>query len=180
MRVICLDSHIYVWGVKGQASEGQEDMIPRAKNFLHLIEENQPLVIVPSVVLFELLMPIAPQDHMQFVGRFRSNFMVVPFDVPAARLAAQVWHTRTDDGVIEDIRKNPEASRKAIIADCQIIGTALAHGASCIYSHDKKQMTRLSKGFIDVLEMEYEPDLFSQPQQASTLNNENENGDEED
>jgi len=34
MAVVCLDSQILVWGIKQQATAGQEDMIPRANAFL--------------------------------------------------------------------------------------------------------------------------------------------------
>ena len=60
------------------------------------------------------------------------------------------------------MKRDSAASRHALKADTQIIGTALAHGASCIYSHDTS-LKKMAEGFIEVLEMEYERDLFSSP-----------------
>lgn len=159
MRVVCLDSQVFVWGIKKQATVGQEDMIPLAQGFLRLLDKEQPLILVPSVVLFELLLPLPPKEHAHFVGRFWSDFMVVPFDVPAAQHAAAVWYTKKDDGTVQAVKEDLGASRTAIKADVQIIGTAIAHGATCIYSHDEP-LKKLAEGFIDVFPMTMEPTLF--------------------
>lgn len=51
MAVVCLDSQILVWGIKEQSSEGQEDMIPRAKAFLKWLDENNKKVVIAAPII---------------------------------------------------------------------------------------------------------------------------------
>jgi len=38
MKKVCLDTHILIWGVKGESTPGQEDMISKAKQFFKWLE----------------------------------------------------------------------------------------------------------------------------------------------
>jgi hypothetical protein len=35
MTLVCFDTHIIIWGVKGQATSGQEDKIDKAKYLIN-------------------------------------------------------------------------------------------------------------------------------------------------
>jgi len=63
MAVVCLDSQILVWGIKQQATAGQEDMIPRAKAFLKWLDDNDKKVIIPAPIITEILMPVPIEDY---------------------------------------------------------------------------------------------------------------------
>ena len=63
MSLVCFDNHVLVWGIKEQATPGQEDMIPRTKAFISKLQNDKVHVLIPSVVVAEFLMPIPPDMH---------------------------------------------------------------------------------------------------------------------
>jgi hypothetical protein len=63
MKIVCVDNHVLLWGLREFASPGQEDMIPRTKQFLADCKEQGVQVLVPSVVLAELLTAIEDRHY---------------------------------------------------------------------------------------------------------------------
>ena len=55
MKLVCVDNHVLVWGIKEQAMDGQEDMIPRTKAFFDDCKKNDIQIMVPAVVVGEML-----------------------------------------------------------------------------------------------------------------------------
>lgn len=51
MDLVCFDTQIIIWGVKRQATPGQEDNIDKAKYLINTCEENGIDIMVPSVVV---------------------------------------------------------------------------------------------------------------------------------
>ena len=58
MGIVCIDTHIVIWGIKKQATKGQENMISRAESFLNWLDENKKKIIIPVPVISELLVPV--------------------------------------------------------------------------------------------------------------------------
>jgi hypothetical protein len=73
---------------------------------------------------------------------------------------ARIWQDRDQRGVITLLKQRDRATRAELKADCMIVATAVAQGASCIYSHDDN-LAGFANGQIDVRRM---PDLASQLQ----------------
>ena len=45
MSIVCLDTHIVIWGIKKEASDGQENLILQAENFLKWLDENKKKIM---------------------------------------------------------------------------------------------------------------------------------------
>ena len=161
MRLICFDNHVLIWGLKEQSQEDQEDMITKTKKFINSIDDKDTLVLIPSIVLAEFLMPIPATLHAMVINLFNKNFIVAPFDALAASKHALIWQTN----------KPPEKASKTIKdgttkaelkADSMIVATAVSRKADCIFSHDNN-LKAMAKGFIDVMEIPFiaeEPEMF--------------------
>jgi predicted nucleic acid-binding protein len=124
-------------------------MIPRARQFIHDLEDNDYRILVPTVVMFELMMVVPPDQHHKFLGYYRRHFLLADLNAPASKFAAEVWYRNSEDGTIDAIRDEPEATKTKAKVDCQIIGTALAHEVTTVYSEDP-HIKRLGDGFLTV------------------------------
>ena len=153
MRIICLDNHPLIWGIKEQCTDGQEDMIPLTKKFIESID-NDTAVLIPAIVVAEFLLPI-PQDlHAMVINLFNRNFIIAPFDALCASKFSLIWNTNKNDA--QELLKNG-ATRAELKADSLIVATAVARKAECIYSYDRWIRT-IAKGFIDVKEILFIPE----------------------
>ncbi|MFC1549464.1 type II toxin-antitoxin system VapC family toxin [Nitrospirota bacterium] len=157
MKLVCLDNHILIWGIKEEATEGQEEMIPKAKRFFKWLEDEGVKVLIPANVIAEFLMLIPHEEHGKVIALFDKHFIVVPFDTAAASCFAGIWRERNDDGTIELVKKKGVTKNK-ITFDCQIVAIAVTHGASCIYSHDE-DIEKFAGSHIEVKQM---PEIFEQ------------------
>jgi hypothetical protein len=52
-RAICFDTAPLIWGVRGDASPGQEPMIERARSFIAELTTKGFAIMVPSPVIAE-------------------------------------------------------------------------------------------------------------------------------
>ena len=157
MKLVCLDNHILIWGIKEEATQGQEDMIPKAKRFFKWLEDEDIKVLIPANVIAEFLMLIPHEEHGNIISLFNKFFIVVPFDTAAASCFAKIWRKRNDDGTIERLKEDG-ATKNKITFDCQIVAIAVTHGASCIYSYDE-HIEKFADGYIEVKEI---PDIPEQ------------------
>jgi len=136
MTLVCLDTHILIWGIKGESTPGQEPMIDKAKNFLHWLDETKTKVMIPTIVISELLLPVPLAEHSAFLQVMQGKFIVAPFDILGAQALARVWQDKKGDGTIEQLKLDPRLTRAQMRADCQIVATALVNRADCIYTYD--------------------------------------------
>lgn len=157
MMLVCLDNHILIWGIKEEATAGQEEMVPKAKLFLKWLDDNDIKALIPANVIAEFLMLIPHDKHGEVMKYFHKYFVVVPFDAASASCFAKIWQQKNHEGIIDKLKQEGITKAK-ITFDCQIVATAVTHGASCIYSYDK-DMGKFANGHIEVKEM---PDLMEQ------------------
>ncbi|MBL0129276.1 MAG: PIN domain-containing protein [Flavobacteriales bacterium] len=134
-KVICLDSQVVVWGIKGEAEPGQEAKIGRAKALLALLAEEKAIIIIPAPVLSEILMRVPAAEHGKIVNFITARFRVPPFDAAAAAIAAQIRQKLMSEGEFKKIQKS--STREVVKFDIQIIAIAKLHGAKTIYSEDR-------------------------------------------
>ncbi len=152
MGLVCLDTHLLIWGVKEEAEAGQESMIPKTKAFLKHLDRSGDKVAIPSIVLGEFLMRVPADDHAQIINYLTRKFIILPCDLIAASMFARIWRSKQDDNTYDRLREDFSASREELKADCFIVATAVAHNASCIYSYDPK-LAKFAEGYIEVKEM---------------------------
>jgi predicted nucleic acid-binding protein len=161
MDLACLDTQILVWGLKEQATEVQQDMIPKAKAFLRHLDNKGTRVLVPALVVAELLMPVPPEQHAIVTNLFERSFMIGDFNLRASSFFARIWRSKIGDGTVASLQA-VGVFRAELRTDCLIVATAVAHGASCIYSNDER-VRRFADGHIRAMEMPSIPeqlDLF--------------------
>ncbi len=152
MKTVCIDNHVFIWGIREYAQPGQEDMIPRIIAFFDDCKKNGIKIMVPSLVLAELLTAIDPKLHAMTQNLIKSSFQIVPFDSAASSIFARLWRDRKDSGIVEQIQSELGATRQELKADCMIVATSIAHKADALYSHDKK-LKRFANGSIPVMEI---------------------------
>lgn len=152
MELICLDTHILIWAIKEQSTQGQEDMIKKAKAFLSYIDKHDIKALIPSIVLAEILMSIPVNTHRLVTNLIQKSFIVSPFDIQASEHFAKIWRDSKENKIIEDLTKNHNAKREELKSDCMIAATALCKNAKTLYTHDKK-LTKIAEPHISVSEI---------------------------
>ena len=103
MELVCLDTHILIWGIKEESEPGQEDKIPKAKSFLKWLEDKKAKILVPSVVVAELLMRVPREEHGKVIDFFQRKFIAPPFDTVAASCFAKIWREKADRNIIKKL-----------------------------------------------------------------------------
>lgn len=150
MSVVCIDTQILSWAILGQTSAIDDRLILRANHLLKKLDENKHRIIVASITVGELLTAIPDEEHADILGKFRQEWRIVDFNLRAAATFARMrrdWRTKQR---IRDIRDyDHSATKTELVADVMIIATAMAHGASLIYSHNVN-FRNMATGFIPV------------------------------
>ncbi len=152
MEKVCFDTQIIIWGVKEDATDGQEEMIDRAKRFVQSLTDEGKGILVPAIVIAELLSAIEPADHQFFVNLFARLFEIQPFDTVAAMKFAELWRERRPQVQEYALEHGIQATREEMKADCLIVATGIAAGAEAIYSHDSL-LREFANGRIPVHEI---------------------------
>tara|TARA_Y100000310_G_C20069107_1_gene528503 strand:+ start:51 stop:551 length:501 start_codon:yes stop_codon:yes gene_type:complete len=159
MKLVCFDNHVLIWGIKEEASPGQEDMIPRAKSFIKELDESNTKVLIPSVVIAEFLMRIPPEAHTTITNLFSKSFLVASFDTAAASHFATIWQAKKNQGGIAKIQEEMGTTREELKVDALIVATAVSHQVERIYSHDRG-VKAFGEGFVDVQEVPFIPSQY--------------------
>lgn len=170
MDLVCFDTQQMIWGIKEQATEGEEDMVARTKAFIRHLDEKGTRILVPSIVVAELLIRVPPELHSMVSNLVERSFVVGDFDLRASSCFARMWRDKKDRGVIQTLQHQASVAKVKLRADCMIAATAVANGASCIYSHDK-DVKAIAEGHILVREVpliEEQLDLFDPPGGATS------------
>ena len=83
--MVCLDTHVIIWGIKEEASPGQENMVQRAKSYIkHQVSQGVDLMI-PAPVVAEALIR-GEVDHLRTIRTIiEKSFFIAAFDSPAPR-----------------------------------------------------------------------------------------------
>lgn len=145
-NIVCFDTHIVIWGVKKTANPEQEDCIPKAVHLIEKCEKDGIEIIIPSVVVAELLCILDDDEKNKLLGTLEKHFLIIPFDLHAALHYSQIWRRH------HGLRAELGVTREQMKADFMIVSTAVARGASCIYSHDGP-LRAFAKGHIEIKEL---------------------------
>ena len=154
--MVCLDTHVIIWGIKGEASQGQEEMVQRAKSYIRHQEEQDVDLMVPAPVVAEAMIR-GDVDQLRTIRTIvERSFFIAAFDSPAAFLAAELERGRGAAKLLEE----GKAPRGHIRIDAQIAAIAIVQNAEAIVSHDPHMRT-VAQNRIPVIEL---PDI---PEQGS-------------
>lgn len=148
--IYCIDSNVIIWGIKRQASAGQQDMIARAELLFSNADEYQDYIVIPTVVAAEILAPELPEVRTKYLEILKKSFIVAPFDERAALKYAEILHNRFEE--VRKIANETGVSRQRMKVDHMIIATAIVNNANCIYTTDGGLKT-FANGLIDVRDL---------------------------
>ena len=152
-RGICFDTGRLIWGVREDATRGQEPMIERTSRYIEHLSKLGIAIMVPAPVVAEYLVG-ATETEIQEATLLRRGFEIPAFDLRAAMLAAELQR----GGVVNQIRDETGLSKPAIRIDAFIIAIAIANGAEEIVTHDTKGFRRLARGKIEIIEVPVIPE----------------------
>ena len=139
--------------VKGTTlTKDDKEKIKRADWLFRRLEQERAQVVVPTVAVTEYLTPIPKQNHADHLSLISSRCMIAPFDVKAASIAAALFYKGK-----EQRTKEKTEWRSKLRADCCIVATAKAAGASVFYTNDGKCL-KLAREVMDAYDLPDIPD----------------------
>lgn len=151
-NLVMIDSQIFVWGIKGYATDGQEAKIEQAKNFIDWLSENDYKILLPTPMMTELLSAVPKSEQPKVKAYFDKNFVVAPFDSIAAEKCGELINICLNDPVRKLAAIENRVSRHELKFDCLLVSIAITKRVSKIYSDDK-HLKKFACGQIDVLNM---------------------------
>jgi predicted nucleic acid-binding protein len=146
--VIAVDAQILIWGVRKLRPADRPDLVERCAQLLADYKSGQIPIMVPSIVVAQYLMGHSLEQQTRERSIIGSHFFVAPFDARAAAVAAQLY----DANLLKQVRQETQIGRQCLMADFKIIATAIAHGATALYSDDP-HMSKFSGGKLLVKEI---------------------------
>lgn len=152
-EIVCIDSNIFIWGVKGESSPTQKNKIAEAKEFLKWLDLQKLRILLPAPMLAEILSPVPPSEHEKITKLIGSNFLIAPFDYPAAVKCAELLHksfTETDKLKYREENSVPKQKMKY---DCMIAAICITRKVKFLYTHDVADMTKFCDQQITVKDM---------------------------
>lgn len=148
MSLACLDTAPVIWGVKGEHSPGQDEMVPRTKALIRQLHDEGFRVAIPAVVLGEAFVRVDPTKHASLLTLLERDFIIVPFDAAAALVFARLRRELKGNAAIDALVAAGH-TRRELAADMMILATVLARDADRLYTEDAALAT-VAKGRIDV------------------------------
>lgn len=178
MKLIAFDTQILIWGVQGSSRPSQRGMIPRTRSLIEEVAKQQTKrqteLVIPLPAAVEYVCGFPVDDQARQWATLSSRFRLIPFDLRAAQIASQIERRRSDLKPKKTKKKTSrkrtasrrtaaDIARQKVKVDVQIIATAIAAGASSIYSDETKHFAELAAGFkiqvLDVRSHEFQPRL---------------------
>ncbi len=150
--LVCLDTQILLWAIKEESSDPKNtNMIRWAKLFLRELDKwDDVRVMIPSVVVAELMIDVDMDKYETAIEILKNHIMIAPFDLSASLIYSRIWNQKSD--IIKSLIDSREMSKSHIKYNCQIISSAVAQEAVCIYSYDE-YMKVIADKIIDVHKM---------------------------
>jgi len=128
-RIVSVDTMTLVWGIR---KDGTAQQTKRARWLFQALDDEESQIVIPSVSLSEYLTLVDSDKRSAVAQHMTERFIVAPFDVPSAVLAARLFNEERPK------RKGGKPNaRKILRADCLIVATAASYGATTFFSADK-------------------------------------------
>ena len=139
-QFVCLDTNVLSWFLRTNRDK-DEDKMERAQTLIETLHREQATVALPSIVLAEALCIVPNNGFQAVLDSVKTNFPIFQFDELAAYYYRSIFQKTRDIMV--------DAPRWSKSADVKIVSTALAHGATRIYSEDSG-LAKIAEGLISV------------------------------
>lgn len=133
-KIVCLDNNITALALRNDAHPDDKLKVEQARNLIRYLDENKKIILLPTPVITECLIPVLPQDRPK-IWEAIENFMVASFDKKAAMKCAEMMHSITPQEI--EFKENNNITKSQLKFDYMIAAIAIVNGAECIYSHDE-------------------------------------------
>lgn len=143
--IYCIDSQIFIWGIKKQCTAGQENMIEKAEYFFKRVDEEGHHILMPTIVIAEVLAPEPIEKYPFLMDVINRNFMVGEFNTMCAIRYANFLHKRFDD--LKKFAHDNGIRKEKMKADFMVLATALAYNADILFTNDNG-LLKVSQGYI--------------------------------
>ncbi|MBI5153623.1 PIN domain-containing protein [Candidatus Poribacteria bacterium] len=145
--MICFDTHVLIWGVRGWAGESQQDEIGHTRRFIERLRVEGTRILIPAPVVAEYLLGFeSSQLRISQFQILQREFEIRPLDAASALVAAELEGNRQ---VLGRLGEQAGFDRQRVRMDAFILGIAITSGAERIISADAK-MAVLADGRIPV------------------------------
>src|SRR5205085_296579 len=120
--------------------------VGQATNFFAQCAKDKSQVLIPTVVITEFLVgcDLAAFDAVE--AKLSAGFQIGNYDIKAARKCAELFHRYA---LMNPSFKTEEKDKVKMKRDFMIVATAIAGGASAIFSEDAG-IARFAQGLIPV------------------------------
>jgi hypothetical protein len=149
-KLICIDSQIFIWGIKQKAIKEQEHLIPIATNFIEWLSDNNYKILLPNPIITEIMSPVPPSEYAKILALLDKRFIIAPFDNLASIKCAELMNKVLTEPELIEYRNAHSVPKNKIKFDCMIVAVAITKRASCIYSEDP-DIKKFASGQINVL-----------------------------
>lgn len=151
--LVCIDSHVVVWGIKKQSANGQEPMIPKTINFLEYLDDQNIEILLPSPCMVEVLSVVPPEKYPRFFALINKRFRIGSLDTIASQKCAEMIYDKyQNDPEFIEARKSNIYPRRKMKYDFLISAISIVNNAKCIYSNDS-DIRKFASNYIDVREI---------------------------
>jgi predicted nucleic acid-binding protein len=151
-NLVCIDSQIFIWGIKKQSNPTQVDKIGYASRFIDKLSEANAKLLLPVPMLTELLAPVPVSEHADIIRLMDKRFITAPFDNLAATKCAELLHTVSSSEELRQYKEEHKIPKAKIKYDCMIAAIAITRRAAVIYSNDS-DLKKFACGQIRVINM---------------------------
>lgn len=133
--IYCIDSHIFIWGVKDQAETHDQHLKEKSKKLIKWLQDSKHQILVPNIVIAECLIREKKENHSKILSEAYKRFIVVDFDTRCALkygeiLSLDKWHNA------QEIRVKLNGVREKMKLDHMILCCALVNGANGLITDD--------------------------------------------
>ncbi|SDW18426.1 Predicted nucleic acid-binding protein, contains PIN domain [Hydrobacter penzbergensis] len=151
-KLVGIDSHIFIWGIREVATSGQEDKIEKARKLIRWLSDKEYRLLLPTPMLAEILSAVPKEDRIKVSSLIDKKFIVAPFDVPAANKCAELLHNSFKNPELIQYKNDHAIPKQKMKYDCMIAAICIVRKVECIYSEDG-DLSKFANGELQVKEI---------------------------
>lgn len=145
-NIVCLDSDILIWGLKKEATDGQEHMIIKAEAFISYLYKLKKRIIIPAPILTELTWILDKEKRDLVVDIMSKRFIIAPFDKKAALICSDLLSQFKSYKEYENIKN--ELGKRRLKFDTMIIAIAISNECEQFYTNNVDDYKLASKHIV--------------------------------
>lgn len=157
MIAVGIDSMVLIYAglVPSKTTEQPDSKVKefqvRSRTLILGLAQKKATVFLPTIAISEILVPVPPQQRVLLIAQLEERFVLCPFDLPAAAIAADLWCRYRQ---LPHDMKYPD--RSVLKADAMIVASAKSAGAVEFYTTDAR-----CRALADLVMKGKEPPAYS-------------------